>query len=114
MNHLAQKIGNPYLNTSVQNLSGESFFSRLLSLLVTVGLVIGSIAFIFMLLIGALQWITSGGDKAQQENARGKITSALIGIIVLFAIFVIVQTVENLFGINILDIDTSRFAIGNQ
>lgn len=101
---LAQ-IKNPILGNNLQSLSGAEFFSRLISTLITFGFVAGSIIFFFMLLMGAIQWITSGGDAKQLEAARGRITSALIGIIVLFAIFAIIKVVEGLFEISILTID---------
>ncbi len=44
------------------------------------------------LIIGGIEWITSGGDKTKTESARNKITSAVIGLIILaasYAIFVL-------------------------
>lgn len=44
---------------------------------------------------GGIQWITSGGDKAGTEAARGKITGAIVGIIIVavaFAIFRLLMT----------------------
>jgi hypothetical protein len=33
--------------------------------------------------MGAISWITSGGDKGKIEDARNKITAAVIGILIL-------------------------------
>jgi hypothetical protein len=57
------------------------------------------------MLLGGIQWISSGGDKTALEGARGKITNAVIGIIILFSLFAILKIVEDFFGINILTID---------
>lgn len=38
---------------------------------------------------GGIQWITSGGDKAGTEAARGKITGAIVGIIIVAVSFAI-------------------------
>jgi hypothetical protein len=63
----------------------------------------GGIITFFMLLIGAVEYITSGGDKEAVEKARKKITSALIGLALLFSTYAIVRIVGDLFGINLLN-----------
>lgn len=45
------------------------------------------------LIIGAFQWITSGGDKEAVGKARGRITAALIGLVILALAFVIAQVI---------------------
>jgi hypothetical protein len=109
-NYLAQ-ITNPALPSSLGSNTGVSFFQKLLPALISLALVVGAIIFVFMLLVGAVQWISSGGDKGNVEAARAKITQALVGIIILFAAFVIVKLVESFFGISILTIDISSFII---
>jgi heme A synthase len=98
-------VTNPVLNTSLQKLSGIEFFAKLLPSLVGVGFVIGSIVFLFMLIIGAVRWITSGSDKNQLEGARKTVTNALVGIVVLFSVIAIAYVVETLFGVKILQLD---------
>jgi len=67
-------------------------------------LIIAAVAAFIFLILGGLQWITSGGDKGQLEAARNKITNAIVGLIVVaaaFAIMVLVQTflgLDGLFG----------------
>ncbi len=54
---------------------------------------------VFMYLIwGGIQWITSGGDKGKTEEARNKITAAVIGLIVLAASYAILQIGLNVLG----------------
>ena len=55
--------------------------------------VAGLVAF-FYLILGAFNWITSGGDKEAIEKARNKIQAAVIGIILIFAVLAIVYTLE--------------------
>jgi hypothetical protein len=38
---------------------------------------------------GGIQWITAGGDKQGTEAARGKITGAIVGIIIVSVAFAI-------------------------
>lgn len=110
---LAQ-IKNKFLNPQLQGQTGPQFVGNLLSTIVTLGFVIGSIIFIIMLIMGGAAWISSGGDKASVEAARGRITHALIGIVVLFAVFVVIGAVQTIFGLNILNFDISRFSVTSQ
>ncbi|MBI3342646.1 hypothetical protein HY032_00635 [Candidatus Gottesmanbacteria bacterium] len=73
------------------------------------GLLIGNViggmiilAFIlamFYLITGAFHWITSGGDKTSLESARGKITQALVGLIVIAAVWAVMTLVGQFLGI---------------
>jgi hypothetical protein len=47
-------------------------------------------------LLGAFEWITSGGDKTKVENARNKITSAVIGLVLLVSSFVLLSFLSKL------------------
>lgn len=58
--------------------------------------------FFIYLLIGGLQWITSGGDKAGVEAARNKITNAAIGLVIVVAAYAITLIVEKVLGIKIV------------
>lgn len=61
-------------------------------------IIAGLIALIYFLL-GALGWITSGGNKESVDKAREKIQAALIGIILLFFVLALVGVLENILGI---------------
>lgn len=65
-------------------------------------MVIAAIVFFFMLVIGGVRWIASGGDKAATEAARGQITAALVGLVIVFAAWAITQLIQTFFGIDIL------------
>ena len=114
MNLIAQ-INNPALGPALQRFAksegGSDFFSILLPNAITFCFIVASIIFLFMIITGAIQWISSGGDKQGLEAARGKISNALIGIVILFATFAVIQVIENFFGINILTIDISPLKI---
>ena len=51
------------------------------------------------LIVGGIKWVVSGGDKAKVESARGTIIAAIIGLIIVFLSFFIIQILFNLFGI---------------
>ncbi len=65
-------------------------------------LVISAILAFIYLVLGGIQWITSGGDKAGMEAARNKITHAIVGLIVVAAAYAIMILVSSFLGINFL------------
>ncbi len=110
-NLLAQSpIGNPALGPTLQGFlglpnDGTAFFSNLLPRVTALAFIIGVLIFFFMFIWGAITWISSGGDKQALESARGRITSALTGLVVLFVALAIIKFVERFFGISILTLD---------
>lgn len=56
-------------------------------------IIAGLVALVFLLL-GALAWITSGGDKESVSKAQSKITSAIIGVILIVVVLAIIVTLE--------------------
>jgi len=106
-----EPIRNKALKSSIQELPGTEFLNKILPHMVGLFLTIGIIIFFFILLIGATQWIMSGGDKAGLEGAKAKITNAFIGIIILLAVFVLIKLIEDFFGINILTINIGALYI---
>lgn len=67
----------------------------------TLLLVSALLAFVYLIL-GGIQWITSGGDKAGMEAARNKITHAIVGLIVVGAAWAIMMLVQQFLGITII------------
>jgi len=78
--------------------------------LIRLTLVAAAVIFFFMLVIGGIRWIASGGDKAQTEAARNQITAALIGLVVVFAAWAIVALIKTLFGIDIFTLQIDSFS----
>lgn len=76
-------------------------FGGIVGALIVLLIIIAAIVFFFMLLIGGIRWITSGGDKANTEAARNQVTAALVGLVIVFAAWAILQLIEAFFGINI-------------
>ena len=72
--------------------------------LVTFVLIIAALAFFFWLVLGGIKWITSGGDKAQTEAARNQITAALIGLVIVFSSWALIQILGTFFGVDLLNV----------
>jgi cytochrome bd-type quinol oxidase subunit 2 len=64
----------------------------------------GVVSFIF-LLWGGLQWILAGGDKEGTEKARKKITSALIGLAIVFSAYALLYILRALFNVNLIQFE---------
>ena len=100
MNLLAQQIENP-IGPKFTN-QGTTYFSSIISGAVRLGLVAGVLIFFFIFVMGAIQWMTSGGDKAAVESARGKVINAIVGLVLLFLLFVILRLIGQFFGLDVL------------
>jgi hypothetical protein len=59
----------------------------------------GSIALLFMIVWGAFQWITSGGEKEGIGKARARIMHAIIGLVILALSGVIITVLGEITGI---------------
>jgi hypothetical protein len=84
-------------------------FGGIVSGLISFVMIIAALVFFFMLVMGGIQWMLSGGDKAGAEAARNKITAALIGLVIVFSAWAIVQLVNAVFGVNILNLTLPTF-----
>jgi len=61
-------------------------------------MVIAALLVFLYLILGGIEWITSGGDKGKTEKARNKITAAVIGLIILAASYAILLIILNFLG----------------
>ena len=104
----ASEVRNPLVS-----LTGDpvELMSRIIQLLVNLAFIAGVVIFVFMIILGGIQWISAGGDKARVVEARSKLTNAFIGLVVLFSLFFIIKVVERVFGVNILTIDVGSISI---
>ena len=89
------------ISFTIQKFSGTEFFGDLLPRVVALLLIVGAVIFFFILVIGAVQYITAGSDKAAVESARKRITNGLVGAVLLFSVFAIATLIENFFGIKV-------------
>lgn len=93
------------LNTSpitVPTGFAQSFQLLFNSVLSTV-MMICALLVLFYLIAGALQWITSGGDKGKIEQARNKMFAAVVGIIIVASSYAILILILNFLGFENLE-----------
>ena len=87
-----QKITGP-LDSGINSLG--DIINRLLLVLVPLGAII-----LFLVLIwGGYDFLLSGGNPERVKKGRAKITSALIGFILLVSAYLITKIVSQIFGL---------------
>lgn len=62
-------------------------------------LIAAALIALFFLIWGGIKWILSGGDKAKVEAARNTLIAAIVGLIITFLAFFLLQIVFNFFGL---------------
>lgn len=76
--------------------------ATLISNLVAFITIIAGLWFGFQFVMGALAWLTSGGDKNGLEGARNRMIHAFIGLLMVVAALAIVGIMGTFFGLDIL------------
>lgn len=76
----------------------------LISKIIVVLLIVAVVIAVFFLIWGGIKWITSGGDKQGVESARNHIIAAIVGLIVAFLAFLIINIIGGLFGISLTNL----------
>lgn len=83
--------------------AGSLSISETLATVIQFLFVVAVILALGFLVYGGIRWITSGGDKGGVENARNTIIAAIIGLIVVFLAYVIINLVLTFLTGNGLD-----------
>lgn len=64
--------------------------------------VLAGLIFFVYLIIGGFELLTSAGNPESVAKAKGKITHALFGFLIIFVAYWLVQILEIVFGVTIL------------
>ena len=96
---LLAQVRNPIIRSNYG--TGWNYLNTSISSIVSILFTIATVVFVFIFIVGAFQWITSGSDREKLASARGKITHAIVGLLVLLLIFLIAQFVNAILGLNI-------------
>ena len=93
-------IENPALNAG---LGQKNLLPQFLTNFWSLAISLGGIVLLFMLIMAGIKYILSQGDKTQLEQAKDQILHAVIGFVILMAIYVIIKILETFFGMSILN-----------
>lgn len=66
---------------------------------INVLLFVAFVAALGFLIYGGIRWIISGGDKEGTQKAKSTVTSALIGLIIVLASWILLNVVIRFFGL---------------
>ncbi|MCX6791736.1 MAG: hypothetical protein NT149_01730 [Candidatus Gottesmanbacteria bacterium] len=67
------------------------------------------VALFIMLIIGGYGFLFSGGDQKKLEKARGTLTAAITGVVVIVVAYLILRTIQLFTGV-----DVTQFTIPTQ
>ncbi len=106
MTRLLAAIINPVLPPSLggegaTGAQGGKSLGAIISTMIAVLFIFGFLAALLLLITGAISWITSGGDKTKLEAAREKIINAIVGLIILAAVWAVITIVGQLVGLDL-------------
>ena len=75
----------------------------LISRVISVAFIVAGILTFAFLVIGGIEWLTSGGDKTKTENARNRITSAVVGLAIVAASWALMKLIAYFFGVDVFE-----------
>lgn len=87
---------------NVANPSGFGNLGDLIGALLQAAIIIAGLGALALIIMGGVQYITSGGDKAGTESARDKITHAILGLFIVVAAYALTRVIETIFGVSIV------------
>lgn len=79
-------------------------FTDVISKAIGVLTVSAGIWFIFQIMAGSFQWLSSGGEKQALQNAQKRITNAVLGLFVVVVSYAFISIIGLFFGIDLLNI----------
>jgi len=80
--------------------------TNLIAGFMSAAMTLGALLLLGYLLMGAMEWLNSGGDSSKIEKAKQKMTAAVVGIAILSAITAIFMVIQEFLGINVLNFGT--------
>ncbi len=99
----AQGNGNGTIGTITVPTGYATTFGNLISFILRAVLAIGALLVFGYLVMGSIEYISSGGEKSKTESARNKITAAIVGLIILAASWALLNLALSFLGLNSLE-----------
>jgi len=87
----AQGLGS-FFPDQFRNVGGGNL-ATLIQTIINVALLIAGVVAVIYLIVGGYQYITSSGNAEQAQAGRTTVLNAIIGLIIIFAAYVIVRFV---------------------
>lgn len=93
---------------------GAGDFGSVVGRVITIAFVLAIIIALVFLVYGGVKWITSGGDKAAVESARNTIVAAVIGLVIVFLSYFILNVLLGFFGITLANLSLPTIIVPNR
>lgn len=91
------------------NLTPEKSLGFIFTAIIVVAILVA----LFFLIWGGIKWVISGGDKAKVDAARQTIVAAVVGLIIVFLAWFIMNLITQVFfGTNISSLTIPTINIG--
>jgi len=101
-------LGDPFVGIGPLGLEGgkdaPTVFSTFFSSVIGILTIVAILYFVVILFTGAIGIISAGGDKASLEGARKRISTGLIGLVVVISAIFIIDLIGTILGFPILNI----------
>lgn len=79
----------------------DASFGDIVGTFITFAFILAVLIALAFLVFGGIKWITSGGDKTAVEGARNTIVAAIVGLVIVFLSYFILNIILGLFGLNL-------------
>lgn len=87
------------INTSSPNLANQNIGALVFLIINDYALPAGGIAMLFYLLFGGYQIMTAAGNPKQVSAGQAKIQNAIVGFVIMFAAYWIIQLAIRILGL---------------
>jgi hypothetical protein len=94
-----QITGCPSGSSGFGVLCNITFGGNLIASVINILFIIAILIALIYLIWGGIKWIMSGGDKGALQQAREHVIAAIIGLVVVFLAYFIVNFVLGVFGL---------------
>lgn len=88
----------PQINDIEAGTGYATNFGTMFNSLINVVMLVAALLVFAYMIWGGIEWITSGGDKGKAESARNKLTSAIIGLVIVAASYALITLVVQFLG----------------
>ena len=75
----------------------------LISRVISLAFIVAGILTFAFLVMGGIEWLTSGGDKGKTEQARNRITAAVVGLAIVAASWALMKLIAYFFGVDVFE-----------
>jgi hypothetical protein len=95
------------LGSVASGVDATNKFANTISKIIGFLTVMAGLWFMVQLLLGAFGWISAGGDKQHLDNAKKRITNAIVGLFLVVVSFAVFAIVGAFFGLDVLHLGTT-------